>query len=96
LQCVTRSTAAITLIGACNGARLSDGRLLLTSNVLQSVGTLSNKPANCVGIDSSGAAPSDYVQVQVTYKYVPLFKGITVIYAMGITSIKKTSWVRVG
>ena len=67
-----------------------------TTNVLVPVGSLSNKPSNCVGTDISGAGPGDYLQVQVTYKYVPLFKGITVISAMGITSITKTSWMRLG
>src|SRR5215831_2392956 len=68
-----------------------------SSNVLVSVGSLNNKPTSCTGIDSSGAAPGDYLEVQVSYTYVPLFKGIaTVISAMNIKSITKTSWIRLG
>jgi Flp pilus assembly protein TadG len=67
-----------------------------SSNALQSVGSLSNKPSDCSAAGSSSTSPGDYIQVRVTYKYTPLFKGITVMHALGITSITKTSWMRMG
>lgn len=65
------------------------------SNQLQSVGSLSSQPANCSAAGSSSTSPGDYIQVQVTYKYAPLF-GITVMSAWGISSISMTSWMRLG
>jgi hypothetical protein len=38
----------------------------------------------------------DYVQVRVNYGYTPLFPGITVMSATGISSITMTSWMGLG
>jgi Flp pilus assembly protein TadG len=66
------------------------------SNALQSVGSLSSKPADCSAAGNPSASPADYIQVGVTFKYAPLFSGITVMSASGITSISMTSWMRLG
>jgi uncharacterized membrane protein len=66
-----------------------------SSGSLQSVGSLSNKPANCSAAGNANASPGDYIQVGVTYKYAPLFPG-TVMSVWGITSITNTSWMRLG
>jgi Flp pilus assembly protein TadG len=67
-----------------------------SSGVLQSVGDLSNKPANCSAAGNSSATPGDYIQVGVTYNYAPLFSNLTVMGAWGISSISKISWMRLG
>ena len=67
-----------------------------SSGGLQSVGDLSNKPANCSAAGNASALPGDYIQVSVTYNYAPLFSNLTVMGAWGITSISKTSWMRLG
>jgi len=66
-----------------------------SSNALQSVGSLSSRPADCSAVGSPNASPGDYIQVEVTFKYAPLF-GITVMRAWGISSISMTSWMRLG
>ncbi len=66
------------------------------SGVLQSVGSLSSKPANCSAVGNTAVAPGDYVQVGVTLSYAPLFPGVTVMSASGISSISMTSWMRLG
>jgi Flp pilus assembly protein TadG len=66
-----------------------------SSNVLQSVGSLSNKPANCSVAGNSNIGPGDYIQVAVTYAYVPLFP-MSVMSAWGVNSINMTSWMRLG
>lgn len=66
-----------------------------SSNTLQSVGSLSSKPANCSGVGNASTSPGDYIQVGVTYAYAPLFV-VSVMSASGITSITKTSWMRLG
>jgi Flp pilus assembly protein TadG len=67
-----------------------------TSNALQSVGSLSNRPSDCSAAGNAGATPGDYIQVRVNYSYAPLFPGITVMSATGIKSITMTSWMRLG
>jgi hypothetical protein len=68
-----------------------------SSNVLQYVGSVSQSaPADCSAAGNASASPGDYIQVQVTYPYTPLFSGLSVMSAMGISSITKTSWMRLG
>jgi TadE-like protein len=67
------------------------------SNVLQNVGSVSSSPpANCAAAGNANASPGDYIQVQVTYPYQPLFPGVSVMSALGISSITKTTWMRMG
>jgi hypothetical protein len=66
------------------------------SGMLQSVGSLSSKPSDCSAAGNSALTPGDYIQVGVTYTYAPLFPGISVMGASGITSITMTAWMRLG
>jgi Flp pilus assembly protein TadG len=64
-----------------------------SSNALILQENVPSPPTNCSG----GVSPGDYLQVQVTYPYKPLFPGlISVMSASGITSITKTTWMRMG
>ena len=67
-----------------------------TSGVLQSVGDLSNKPANCSNAGNSSSTPGDYIQIGVSYPYAPLFSNLTVMGVWGISSISTISWMRLG
>jgi Flp pilus assembly protein TadG len=66
------------------------------SGSLQAVGSLSNKPADCSAAGNSALSPGDYIQVGVTYPYAPLFPGVSVMGASGITAITMTAWMRLG
>ena len=66
------------------------------SGSLQSVGTLSSKPANCSAAGESALQPGDYLLVQVSYNYSSLFPGLSAVGVLGINSITATSWVRMG
>jgi Flp pilus assembly protein TadG len=66
-----------------------------SSNVLQYVSSVSSKPANCSAAGNASASPADYLQVQVTTTYQALF-GVSVMGALGWTSISTTSWMRMG
>jgi hypothetical protein len=67
------------------------------SNVLQNVGSVSSSPpADCSAAGNAATSPGDFLQVQVTYPYTPLFAGMSVMSALGITSITKTTWMRMG
>jgi Flp pilus assembly protein TadG len=93
-------TAAIQSTSLGGGVALTSGYpqegyyCVDTTGVLQSVGDLSNKPANCSAVGSASVTPGDYLQVSVTYSYTPLFSSLTVMGAWGISSITMTSWMR--
>ncbi|MDQ6702319.1 MAG: pilus assembly protein [Pseudomonadota bacterium] len=65
-----------------------------SSNVLQYQGSVSSPPTAC----SSGVTPGDYLQVQVTYPYTPLFPGLISVMSSikNVTPITKTTWMRMG
>jgi len=63
------------------------------SNALQYQGSVSSPPTAC----SSGVTPGDYLQVGVTFPYQSLFPGlVSVMSVSGVTSITKTTWMRMG
>jgi Flp pilus assembly protein TadG len=63
------------------------------SNALILQGSGSSPPTTC----STGVAPGDYIQVQVTYPYQSLFPGlISVMSGWSGIPITETSWMRVG
>jgi hypothetical protein len=66
------------------------------SGMLQSVGSLSAKPSDCSAVGDATTAPGDYLQIGVTFPYAPLFPGLSLMGAWGLTSITGTSWVRLG
>ena len=65
------------------------------SKILQSVGSVSSKPADCSAAGNGSASPGDYIQVQVTFSY-RLLLPMTIMGARGPSTITKTSWMRLG
>lgn len=64
------------------------------SNVLQQVGTLQARPANCSSVvTGSTDRPGDYLQVQVNYTFTPIFRGVS-LSALLPTPITRTAWMR--
>ena len=90
-----QGTSLGTMVAMASGFP-TEGYYCATSSGLQSVGSLANKPADCTAAGSPGVGPGDYVQVGVTYPYAPLFPGFSVMGALGITAITKTTWMRLG
>ena len=61
---------------------------------LTSVGPVTSpKPSNCASAGSSSTQAGDYLEIQVTYTFTPLFSGITVASLLP-TTITNTAWVR--
>jgi hypothetical protein len=93
-------TTAIQSMSLGTGVTLAAGYplegyyCLNASGALQVVGSLSSKPVDCSAAGNPGVAPGDYIQVAVTYKYAPLFRNLTVMSALNISSITTTSWMR--
>lgn len=51
------------------------------------------KPADCSAAGSSGTKPGDYLLVRASYRFTPLFSGIS-IAALLPSTITDTTWVR--
>lgn len=90
-----QSTSLGTSVSLVSGYPKEGYYCATASNSLQSVGTLSSKPADCSAAGNASGTPGDYVQIEVTYKFTPLF-GMTAVSALGISSITATSWMRLG
>jgi Flp pilus assembly protein TadG len=91
-----QSTSLGTAVSLASGYPTEGYYCVNSSNTLQSVGSVSNKPANCSASGNANATPGDYIQVQVIYNFTALFPGITVIGSENISSITMTSWMRLG
>ena len=66
-----------------------------SSNALQYVSDVNSKPADCIAAGSPLLTPGDYIKVQVTYTYAPLFGHLSVGSAF-TTPITKTALMRIG
>ena len=91
-----QSTSLGTAVSLTTGYPQEGYYCVSSTGVLQSVGDLSNKPANCSAAGNSSTSPGDYLRVSVSYAYTPLFSNLTVMGAWGISSISMTSWMRLG
>jgi len=66
----------------------------VSGGALTSVGAVTSpKPANCTLAGSTTTKPGDYLLIQVTYTYSPLFTGAS-IAALLPTTITNSAWVR--
>ena len=64
-----------------------------SSGSLQYVSAVSSKPADCTAAGMPTLQPGDYINVRVTFTYVPVFTGITVASLLPAT-ITKSSTMR--
>jgi Flp pilus assembly protein TadG len=58
-----------------------------SGTTLQSVGTYSSppNPFDCSSVGNPGVTPGDYIQVQVTYSYSPIFAGLSLASSQTLT-----------
>lgn len=66
-----------------------------SSNALQLVHDVSSKPADCTAAGTPSLKPGDYIQVQTTFSYTPLFGRLSVASAFA-TPITSTAMLRLG
>ena len=66
-----------------------------SSGSLQRMSDVSSPPADCTAAGSSTTGPADYVVIQTSYTYTPVFTGMSVGSLLPST-IVSTSWVRLG
>ncbi len=72
----------------------SEGYYCVTvQNVLQYMSSVDSKPADCSAVGNSAAQPADYITIQTTYNYTPMFSGLTV-GGLFSSTIQRTSIMR--
>jgi hypothetical protein len=92
-----QSTSLGTKVTMASGYPTEAYYCVNASNVLQNVGSVSSsEPANCAAAGNAATSPGDFLKVQVTYPYQPIFSGMSVMSALGISSITKTAWMKLG
>lgn len=91
-----QSTSLGTAVSLASGYPAEGYYCVNGSNALESVGSLSSKPADCSAAGNANGQPADYIQVEATYRYAPLFPGVSIMSVWGISSITMTSWMRLG
>jgi len=62
-------------------------------NALQYMSTVDNKPADCSAAGNAAAQPADYITIQATFNYTPMFSGMTV-GGLFPTTIQRTTTMR--
>ena len=64
-----------------------------SADTLQYVGAVDSRPIDCSATGSPSLQPVDYIRVDTTYSFKPIFYGIS-IAGMLPTPIKQTAWIR--
>jgi hypothetical protein len=89
-----QSTALGSRVSLSKGYPAEGYYCVNASGVLQSVGSLTSKPANCSAAGNASTSPGDYVQIGVTSPYAPLFPGLTVVGRWDVSSLSAVGWMR--
>lgn len=95
MQNALTSTSLGTRVSLMPGSP-SEGYYCVNSlNALQYVSDVSSKPADCTAAGMPSLQPGDYIQVQTTFTYTPLFAGLSVASTFA-TPINRTAFMRLG
>ncbi len=90
-----QSTSLGTHVAVASGYPAEGYYCVNGSGALQWVSTVSSPPNNCSGAGNAATVPADYVKIQTTYTYAPIFPGLSLGSTLP-TSLTATSWVRLG
>jgi Flp pilus assembly protein TadG len=95
IQNAIQSTSLGTRVSLISGSPSEGYYCVNSSNALQYVSNVSSKPADCTAAGMPSLQPGDYIQVQTTFPYVPLFPGLSVASTFA-TPINRTAIMRLG
>ena len=95
VQNAVGSTSLGTSVSLISGSPSEGYYCVNSSNALQYVSSVSSKPADCTAAGMPSLQPGDYIQVQTTFPYAPLFPGLSVSGAFP-TPINRTAIMRLG
>jgi Flp pilus assembly protein TadG len=90
-----QSTSLGSKVSLTEGSPAEGYYCLNSSDSLEKVSEVSNKPSDCSAVGKSSLRPGDYIQVQVTYSYAPMFMDFTVASLL-TTPIVRTAILRLG
>ena len=90
-----QSTALGNNVALQSGSPSEGYYCINSSGVLTWVSNVSSPPNNCSSVGSASTTPHDYVVIQTTYTYAPIFPGLSVA-ALLPTTLTYTSYVRLG
>jgi Flp pilus assembly protein TadG len=95
IQNAIKSTSLGTRVSLVSGSP-SEGFYCVNSlNALQHISDISSKPADCTAAGMPSLQPGDYIQVQTTFSYAPLFPGLSITGTFP-TPINRTAIMRLG
>jgi Flp pilus assembly protein TadG len=93
VQSAMQSTSLGTRVALQSGSPSEGYYCVNSSNALEYVSDVTSKPADCSAAGMSSLQPADYIKIQTTFTYSPMFPGITVGSTFQ-TPITKTAWMR--
>ena len=88
-----QSTSLGTKVSLQSGSPAEGYYCVNNSNALQYISAVTSKPADCTAAGMPSLQPADYITIQATFSYAPLFGGITVANLFA-TPITKTAMMR--
>jgi Flp pilus assembly protein TadG len=95
VQTAVKSTSLGTKVSLQTGSPSEGYYCVNATNALQYISGTSSKPADCTAAGTPSLKPGDYIKVQTTFPYAPLFPGIT-IAGFFATPITRTALMRLG
>lgn len=93
VQNAVHSTSLGTRISLVSGSPAEGYYCVNSSNALEYVSGVTSKPADCSAVGMSSLQPADYIRIDTTFTYAPLFPGISVAETFA-TPITKSAWMR--
>jgi Flp pilus assembly protein TadG len=95
VQNAVKSTSLGTSVALVSGSPSEGYYCVNSANALQYVSDVTAKPADCTAAGMPSLQPGDYIQVQTTFPYAPLFPGLSVTGTFA-TPINRTAMMRLG
>ena len=90
---LTNSVQSTALGARVQSSSPTEGYYCVTAqNALQYMSSVDSKPADCSAVGST-AQPADYITIQTSFNYTPMFAGLT-IGGMFPTTIQQTTTMR--
>jgi Flp pilus assembly protein TadG len=95
IQNALASTSLGTGVSLVSGSPAEGYYCVNSSNALQYVSDVTSKPLDCTAAGTPSLQPGDYIQVQSTFTYAPIFPGLSISSTFP-TPINSTSLMRLG
>jgi hypothetical protein len=78
LTAAVHSSSLGTRVALAAGSPTEAYYCVNSAGALVSVSAISSKPADCSSVGNAAGQPGDYIKIQASYAYKPLFSGISV------------------